>query len=271
MNVEIWSDVFCPFCYIGKRRFEEALARFPRRDDVTVVWRSFQLDPDAPVESPEVTQERLAKKFGNAERARAMTAHVAQLAAEVGLRYDFDRTPVTNSFDAHRLAHLAAARGLGDAAEERLFAAYFVEGRHVGRHDSLLALGGEIGLDRAEVAATLAGDAYADAVRADIAEAAALGISGVPFFIFDRTYGVSGAQPSDVFLDVLDTAWSERAPLTVPTPAGTADAAACAADACAVPAGAAPRRAERPGQRLAPTGARGGRADPPAPRACHER
>ena len=244
MKVEIWSDVFCPFCYIGKRHFEEALAQFPGRDDVEIVWRSFQLDPSAPVESPEVTQDRLARKFGDAERARAMSDHVARMAAEVGLRYDFDRTPVTNSFDAHRLGHLAAAHGLGDAAEERLFAAYFTEGRHVGRHDTLIELGGEIGLDKEEVAAMLAGDDYADAVRADIAEAAALGISGVPFFVFERTYGVSGAQPSAAFLDVLTTVRAERHPLTVLTPTGgdDADAAACTDDACAVPAGAAPGR-----------------------------
>lgn len=235
MKVEIWSDVFCPFCYIGKRRFEEALAQFPQRQDVEIVWHSFQLDPSAPVESPDTTQERLAKKFGNPERARAMNDHVTQMAAEVGLHYDFDRTPVTNSFDAHRLGHLAAAHGLGDAAEERLFAAYFVEGRHVGRHDSLVALGGEIGLDKAEVAAMLAGDDYADAVRADIAEAAEFGISGVPFFVFDRKYGVSGAQPSESFLEVLNTTWAERRPLTLLTPAGATDADACADDSCAVP------------------------------------
>jgi len=243
MKVEIWSDVFCPFCYIGKRRFEEALAQFPQRDNVEIVWHSFQLDPSAPVESPDTTQERLAKKFGNAERARAMNAHVTQMAAEVGLRYDFARTPVTNSFDAHRLGHLAAAHGLGDAAEERLFAAYFVEGRHVGRHDSLIELGDEIGLDKAEVAAMLAGDDYADAVRADIAEAAELGISGVPFFVFDRKYGVSGAQPSEAFLDVLRTTWAERSPLTLLTPVGATDAAACTDDSCAIPAATAPRRA----------------------------
>ncbi len=236
MHVEIWSDVVCPFCYIGKRRFEGALARFAHRDDVEVTWHSFQLDPSAPATVAGSTRDRLAAKFGGAERAEAMIAHVTREAAGVGLPFDFDAMRPANTFDAHRLIHLAAAHGLQDAAKERLLAAHFVEGREVGDRDTLRELAAAIGLDPAEAAAALASDAHADAVRADLAEAHTLGISGVPFFVIDRKYGVSGAQPTEAFLDVLQQVWAEDHPLT---PLGDAASGAtddsCADDACAVP------------------------------------
>jgi predicted DsbA family dithiol-disulfide isomerase len=237
MKVEIWSDVFCPFCYIGKRKFEQALAQFPHRDDVEVVWHSFQLQPDAPLESEGDVHEMLAKKYGmTRQRAREMNDHVTNEAAKVGLVYNLDRAQRTNSFDAHRLSHLAAAHGKQDEAEEALFTAYFTDGRHLGRHETLAAIGAGLGLDAEEVAATLASDAYASEVRADIAEARSFGINGVPFFIFDRTYAVSGAQPSEVFLTALQRTWADTHPLTM---IGTTDdqptGEVCTDDSCAVP------------------------------------
>jgi len=232
VHVEIWSDVVCPWCYIGKRRFETALRRFPHRDDVTVTYRSFELDPGAPPVRSEPPAAHLAAKYGISEaEARSLNDRVTAIAADEGLDYRLDRARSGNTFDAHRLLHLAAARGLQDAVVERFMAAYFSEGEPIGDHDALTRLATEAGLDADEVAAVLAGDAYADAVRADEAQARAFGISGVPFFVVDRTYGVSGAQPADVLLQVLERARSERAPLTVVEPT---DAAACDDGSCAV-------------------------------------
>jgi protein disulfide-isomerase len=234
MQVEIWSDVFCPFCYIGKRNFETALAAFPHRDEVTIDWKSFQLQPDAPVEAEYSSNEMLAKKYGvSIEEARQMQANVAQRAAEVGLQYDLDNTKVTNSFDAHRVTHLARERGLQDAAEERFFKAYFIEGKHVGRRDSLIELGKEIGLDEAEVAGVLDSNRYAEDVAADINLGSAFGLTGVPFFVFERKYAVAGAQPPEVFSQVLDRVWSETKPIQLVTAAAPADG--CDDGSCAVP------------------------------------
>jgi len=239
MKVEIWSDLVCPFCYIGKRKFEAALADFAHRDEVEVVWRSFELDPRAERESTQDMHTMLAKKLGgDRARAQAMNAHVTNQAAAVALAYDLDHAHPTNSFDAHRLIHLAADHDLQDAAEERLFAAYFTEARHIGQPEKLQEIGTEIGLDGQEIADVLAGDAYTEAVRADEAEARALGINGVPFFVIDRKYGISGAQPSEVFLEALQTIWAEQHPLTMlggPS-SGAADDAVCVDDVCAVPA-----------------------------------
>ena len=238
MNVEIWSDVFCPFCYIGKRKFEQALEQFAHRDEVEVTWRSFELAPGAPLESDRDLYDVLAAKFGvSRAEARAMNERVVAQAAAVGLRYDLDRVQPTNSFDAHRVIHLAAQHGLQDAAKERLLAAYFTEGRHVGRADTLVELAAEVGLDPQETAAMLASDDYAAEVRGDIAEARELGINGVPFFVLDRKYGVSGAQASETFLAALEQAWTASHPLTMLGDQPGADAAdACADGACAVPA-----------------------------------
>ncbi|HEY8601077.1 MAG TPA: DsbA family oxidoreductase [Thermomicrobiales bacterium] len=239
MKVEIWSDVVCPFCYIGKRKFEGALAQFAHRDDVEITWHSFQLAPDAPRESTERVDDILAAKFGgDRARAKAMHEHVTREAAAVGLRYDFDRAQQTNTFDAHRFSHLAAAHGLQDAAEEKLFAAYFTEGRHIGRPETLREIATEIGLDPEAVTAMLAGDDYAAEVNADIAEAREIGITGVPFFVIDRQYGVSGAQPTETFLQVLRQVWAESHPLTMlgGQPAANAADEDCADGVCAAPA-----------------------------------
>ena len=234
MQVEIWSDVFCPFCYIGKRNFERALEQFPHRDQVTITWKSFQLQPDAPLETDQSSNERLAEKYGvSIEQARQMQASVSQRAAEVGLAYDLHNTQVTNSFNAHRLTHLAKEHGLQDAAEERIFKAYFTEGKHVGRRESLLELGREIGLPEFEITEVLDTDRFAADVVADCQEGVALGLQGVPFFVFERRYAVAGAQPPEVFGEVLERVWNESKPVQLIAAAAPADG--CDDGSCAVP------------------------------------
>ena len=197
MKVEIWSDLLCPFCPVGEpleRAPELALADV---EEVEVVWRSFELMPDAPRESGRDMHDLLAAKLGgDRARARAMNRYVTGEAATVGLRYDLDRAHPTNSFDAHRLIHLAAAHGLQDAAEERLFAALFTEARHIGRHGTLKELATEIGLDEREVADVLAGDGYAAEVRAEEAEGRALGLTGVPIYNVNNNCATGCADPA---------------------------------------------------------------------------
>ena len=213
MNVEIWSDIVCPWCYIGKRRFEQALARFPHKDAVTITWRSFELDPTAPRESRESLDERLARKMRTTtEQAAELNAHVSALAAGDGLEYHLDRAKPANTFDAHRLIHLAASKGVQDAVIERLMRAYFTDGLPIGDAETLARAAAEAGLEAAEARAALAAGAYAEDVRADEARAAEFGISGVPFFVLDERFGVSGAQSPDVFLHALQTAWAASRP-----------------------------------------------------------
>ena len=211
MLVEIWSDVMCPFCYIGKRKFESALQRFEQRDGVQVTWRSFQLDPAVKFKPGRTLYDYLAERKGiTPEASRRMHERLTAAAAEVGLRYNFDAAIVANSFDAHRLTHLAREHGAQDKVEERLFAAYFSEGRNIGDHDTLEALGAEAGLDTVEVRQMLAGTRFAAEVRKETREAESLGADGVPFFVFNRLFAVSGAQPGDLFLEALEKAWAEQ-------------------------------------------------------------
>jgi predicted DsbA family dithiol-disulfide isomerase len=210
--VEIWSDVVCPWCYLGKRRFESALARFEHRDDVEVVWRSFELDPNAGPSSSVPAAERLAAKYGmSVEDAQANHDRLTALAAEDGLEYHLDRTRGGNTFDAHRLIQLGKARGIQDAVKERLMRAYFTENVAIDDRETLIRLAAEAGLDADEARATLASDDYADAVREDEELARRIGINGVPFFVLGRRYGVSGAQTSDVLLEALDKSWEALA------------------------------------------------------------
>ncbi len=235
MRIDIWSDVVCPWCYIGKRRFETALERFPHRDEIDVTWRSFELDPSAPPspDRPGSYVEHLAAKYGTtAERARAMIDGVTSAAAGEGLEFRFDIARRGNTFDAHRLLHLALDKGAQDHLKERLDRATFTEGLPVSDHEALTVVAAEVGLDKVEVEDVLTSERYASAVRADEAQAAALGISAVPFFVVDGRYGVAGAQPSEVMLDVLDRAWRERSPLTMV--ADSAPRAACEDDSCAL-------------------------------------
>ena len=210
MKVEIWSDIMCPFCYIGKRKFEAALAQFAGRDTVELSWRSFQLDPElkAPI-GTNVYQYLADRKGQTLAWSQAAHAHVTQAAAAVGLSYNYDRAVVANSFDAHRLIQFAKTQGLDDAAEERIFRAYFTEGCDIADQATLLRLGNEIGLETAALKAVLEGDAYAMEVREDCDTAAELGARGVPFFVFDRKYGVSGAQEPATFLQVLEKSHAE--------------------------------------------------------------
>lgn len=227
MKVEIWSDVMCPFCYIGKREFENALARFPEKDKVVVEWKSFQLDPTAPKRSPDDMYTMLAKKYGKSrDEAKGMVQGVVDRAKTVGLHYEMDKAVMANSYDAHRLIQLAKSKGKGDAIEERLFKAHFMEGADIADTATLQRLGEEVGLDKAEVAALWTGDAFGDAVRSDIQMAQRIGVRGVPFFVVDNKYAVSGAQASDHFLGALQQAWNER-PAPMLKEVGGADGAVC--------------------------------------------
>lgn len=209
MQVEIWSDVVCPWCAVGKRRFETALARFPHADDLDVTWRSFELDPGAPRVRDVPTVEHLASKYGvSRDEAQAMHDRMTDIAASEGLAFRLDIARSGNTFDAHRLLHLARERSLQEPMKDRLFRAYLCEGEAVGDRDVLVRLAAEVGIDADEAAATLAGDAYADAVRTDEADARALGISAVPFFVVDRAFGVAGAQPPEVLLELLTETWA---------------------------------------------------------------
>ena len=236
MKVEIWSDVVCPWCYIGKRRFEAALARFEHRDEVEVEWRAFELDPAAESATASTGAgdyaARLAAKYGtSAEQAQQMLDSMTEAAAEEGLDFHFERAVRANTADAHQVILLAAEHGVQDAVKERLLRAYFTEGEAVGDRGVLVRLAAEAGLDADEVRAALAEDRHLAEVRAEEAEAAALGVRGVPFFVVDRRYGVSGAQPAEQLLAVLERAWQSR-PLTLVASDG--GDAACGPDGCPV-------------------------------------
>ncbi|XAS68576.1 DsbA family oxidoreductase [Micrococcaceae bacterium Sec5.7] len=232
MKIEIWSDVACPWCYIGKRRFEAALAEFPHRDSVEVQWRSYQLDPTLPEHYDGTELDYLSTRKGMApEQVTQMFDHVAAQAKGEGLNYRFDDVVVANSFTAHRLIHLAAAHGKQDAAKERLLSDHFEHGKDIGHQAYLTSLGQDLGLDAGELAELFTTDKYSDDVHQDFAEARALGISGVPFFVIDRKFGLSGAQPSETFTEALNQAWQETHPLV---PVGGSDANACGPDGCAI-------------------------------------
>ncbi|MGD0197200.1 MAG: DsbA family oxidoreductase [Solirubrobacteraceae bacterium] len=210
MDVEIWSDIACPWCYIGKRRFEKALAEFEHADEVRVIWRSFELDPAAPHERTGDRAEHLAAKYGlPVERAREMEQHVTDLAAGEGLGYRFDIARASTTFDGHRLVHLAGMHGLQDAMKERLLSAYFTEGRLISDHDTLVELAREVGIDPDEVREMLGSDRFAQDVRTDEQAAAQLGISGVPTFVIERRLGVSGAQPPEALHELLREGWEQ--------------------------------------------------------------
>jgi predicted DsbA family dithiol-disulfide isomerase len=202
MRIDVWSDIVCPWCYIGKRRLEEALERFDQ--DVELVWRSFELDPGAPVEPLGALDEALAAKYGTTvQAARDMMGQMARTGAEHGLEMNFDRAQRGNTLDAHRVMHFAATRGVQPAMKERLFRAYMTEGEEISDRDTLAKLAAEVGLDAAVTREMLETDAFVDDVRRDQIQAQRLGIRGVPFFVIDGRYGVSGAQTADVLLDVL--------------------------------------------------------------------
>jgi predicted DsbA family dithiol-disulfide isomerase len=227
IQVEVWSDIVCPWCYIGKRRLERALSAFP--GDVTVEWRSFQLDPTTPTGDPRPVAESLAARKGfSPAQVRGMFAHVTRIAAEEGLAYDFDRARTANTLDAHRLLHFAKAHGKQSELKERLMQAYFTEGADVGDQAVLARLAGEVGLDEVAAKQALADGGYLNEVHEDIATARAYGINGVPFFVFNSRIGVSGAQPLEVFEQAL-----RQSSLTVLGTPASADGA-CTDDSCAI-------------------------------------
>ncbi|MDT0472040.1 DsbA family oxidoreductase [Streptomyces sp. DSM 41014] len=244
MRVEIWSDIACPWCYVGKARFEKALAAFPHRDGVEVVHRSFELDPGRAKDDVQPVLTMLTKKYGMSEaQARAGEENLGAQAAAEGLPYRTEGRDHGNTFDMHRLLHLAKEHGRQDELIQLLYRANFAEERSVftGGDERLVELAVAAGLDADAARAVLADPAaYADEVRADERAAAELGAGGVPFFVLDRTYGVSGAQPAEVFTQALTQAWGERAPLKLLDgvgDGGNVDAAACGPDGCAVPQG----------------------------------
>lgn len=233
LHIEVWSDIVCPFCTIGKRRLEAAA----REEGITldVTWRSFELDPNAPASHPQPLVDLIATKYGmGREQALQAQQQIATLAAELGIVFNWQQARPGNTFDAHRLAHFAAERGLGDAAQEQLMRAYFTEGRSVGDKATLQAIGEAIGLPAAEVSEVLASDRYADDVRRDEQVALQeLQVRGVPFFVIDGRLAISGAQPVELFRRALRQALDTQTPATIQ---GSPDGAVCDGDACVVPA-----------------------------------
>jgi predicted DsbA family dithiol-disulfide isomerase len=210
VEVEIWSDVACPWCYIGKRRFEAALSEFEHGDEVQVTWRSFELDGEAPHERTGDRAEHLAKKYGmTVAQAREAEQRLTDAAAGEGLGFRFDMARSGNTFDAHRLVHLAEEHDLQDAMKERLLRAYFTEGELMSDHDTLVRLAVEVGLDEQQARETLASDRFAQEVRDDERTAGELGISAVPTFVVDRKLGTSGAQPPEALLQLLREGWTK--------------------------------------------------------------
>lgn len=244
MKVEIWSDVACPWCYLGKRRFERAMESFEHKSDVELRWRSFELDPDAPAVKDGDPVQRLADKY-RMSRAEAVAANdrLTGFATAEGLEYHLDKLRSGNTFDAHRLLHLAAEKGIQGDVKERFLRGYFTETEPIGEHTTLACIAVDAGLDPDDVNDVLASDRYAEAVRADEAQAMAYGITGVPFFVLDGKYGVAGAQSSEVLLQALRQAWAAANPLTMLS-TGTEDTGAddvvadegggCEGDSCAV-------------------------------------
>jgi predicted DsbA family dithiol-disulfide isomerase len=232
MKIEIWSDIACPWCFIGKRRFEKALEKFEHKDQIDVQWRSYQLDPTLPAHFDGTETEYLSQMKGMPQdQVRQMFAHVTEQAAGEGLAYDFDKIVVANSFTAHRFLHLAKAHNLDAQAKEALLSGHFEHGEDIGDVEYLVRTGVVLGLDEAEIREALEGDRYTEDVQKDIAEARALGVTGVPFFVLDRKYGISGAQPTESFSQALAQAWAERNPLTV-LAGNNDDGATCGPDGC---------------------------------------
>ncbi|MCC7465684.1 MAG: DsbA family oxidoreductase [Saprospiraceae bacterium] len=210
MKIEIWSDVVCPFCYIGKRKLEQALEQFPHRDQVEITWKSFQLDPETPVNGGDYLQYLATRKGWSLDYTRQLTQQVTQMASNAGLEYHLEKAITANSFDAHRVAHLASTKGLGDGMAEALFKAHFVEGKSISDHKTLTEIGTAVGLEANEVSQLLASKQFTEEVQKDIQEARQLQISGVPFFVVDRKYAISGAQDTSVFLQTLQAAFESN-------------------------------------------------------------
>ncbi|MDX5346275.1 MAG: DsbA family oxidoreductase [Hymenobacteraceae bacterium] len=210
MKVEIWSDIVCPFCYIGKRHFEKALENFAHKDKIDIIWHSFQLDPEGqPVPGQSVYEYLAKRKNVSLKESRDMHNYMADMARKAGLEYNFEKAVPNNTMNGHRLSHLALEKGVQNEVEEKLFHAYYTEGKNLNEPETLVQIGEDAGLKADEIRQMLQSDKFKDAVRADQQEAQQLGVRGVPFFVFNRKYAVSGAQPPEVFLETLQRAWQE--------------------------------------------------------------
>lgn len=210
MKIEIWSDVVCPFCYIGKRKFESALAQFENKNKVEVTWKSFQLDPNTKFKEGSTIYQNLAESKGwSEEQSKNITQQVVDMGKQEGLEFNFEKAIPANTFNAHRLIHFAASHKLQEQAQEALLKAYFIEGKNVEDTQTLISIGLSIGLSQDDLRKLFAGEAYTNDVENDIYEARQVGVKGVPFFVIDRKYAISGAQPVDVFLKTLERAWAE--------------------------------------------------------------
>ncbi|CAM4097242.1 DsbA family oxidoreductase [Lederbergia lenta] len=239
MKIEIWSDFVCPFCYIGKRRLEEALTQFENRDEVKLEFKSFELDPNSPKDSKQSMQEVLASKYGmSIEKAKEMNAGIGEQAASVGLTFNFDNMKPTNTFDAHRLAHFAKKLGKDAQLTEKLLYAYFTESKNVADKDVLADIAETVGVTREEALTVLNDEqAYADDVRFDQKTAQQIGVRGVPFFVINQKYAISGAQTPETFLGAIQKAWTEAntAPVLEDVSGSNAEDTSCTDDGCAVP------------------------------------
>lgn len=211
MKIEIWSDIMCPFCYIGKRRFDTAMEQFAHKDKVEVVWKSFMLSPDLQTDPSKNINQMLAEHKGiPVEEAAEMNAYVTKMAAETGLTYNFDTAIPANTFNAHRFIHFAADHGKAAEAEEKLFAAYFTEGRNIDDAPTLVDIAIELGLDTDKLAHAMGSNGYVQEVTTDLMQAQSVGVRGVPFFAFNRKYAISGAQPVEAFLETLEKVFAEE-------------------------------------------------------------
>ncbi|MEJ5993905.1 DsbA family oxidoreductase [Pedobacter sp. Du54] len=210
MKIEIWSDVMCPFCYIGKRHLEKAIETVPHREEIEIEWKSYQLNPEYQNTTNESLYAYLARAKGmTIEQAKQLTGNVVEMASKAGLELDFENSVPANSFDAHRLLHFAKAKGLQTEAEEALFHAHFIEGRDIANKETLSAIGHSLGLVKTEIDRVLAADDFAEAVQYDGYEAKQIGIRGVPYFVFDRKYALSGAQPIETFKAAIIQSFTE--------------------------------------------------------------
>ncbi|WP_010677847.1 DsbA family oxidoreductase [Bacillus timonensis] len=237
MKIEVWSDFVCPFCYIGKRRLEEALEQFPNRDQVEVEFKSFELDPNAKLYSGQSIHELLASKYGTSvAQAQQMNENVGQQAEGVGLKYDFEKMKHTNTFDAHRLAKYAATIGKEKELTELLLHSYFEEGKLISDHDVLADLAESVGIARGEVLDVLRDEKkFANEVRIDEAIAQQIGVTGVPFFVINQKYSISGAQPTSTFLGALQQVWKEENPAPKLTDLSSNQGAVCTDESCDIP------------------------------------
>ena len=233
LKIQIWSDIMCPFCYIGKRRIEEALQLFEHKDAVAIEWKSFQLDASFVASSDDNMVEHLAQKYGkDADWAQGMLDNMTQNAKSAGLDFHFEKAVLANSFNAHRLLHLAKKHQLANDLEELLFKAYLTEGKNINDNNTLKELGVSVGLNEHDIDEVLNSDAYGNDVKQDIQNANSIGVQGVPFFVFDNKYAVSGAQPATAFLETLQKVWEEGKFASKVTLINTTEGDSCGIDGC---------------------------------------